>query len=346
MSYPSSLQAIFLVGEQRSGSNLLRLMISNSPAIAAPHPPHILQRIDPIVPVSEILDEPRFETLIETVCRLVETNPVPWLNTALHRSEVRRRCREKHVIAIYGAVMDIHAESNGAHTWMCKSMQNVRWAPALDAYFRDSKYIYLHRDARDVALSFTKAIVGDKHVYFIAKQWAELQRLCLSARRAHDSNRFTTVSYVDITQNAVSTLRGLCSFLGVPFRTEMMQFYDSEEARNTAGASSLWENVVRPLMHDNHQKYLRELSEAQIRLIESVTGSQLDELGYGRVFVEKGREQVFSEEDIVLFREENERLKKLKAEHTDAADAEKRRHQEQVLVELRRALQIRPRIGG
>jgi hypothetical protein len=170
------MQSLFLVGEQRSGSNLLRLMIASSHEIAAPHPPHILQRIDPVVRVSRILDDDKFDQLTEIVCRLVETNPVPWLNTTLDREEVKRRCREKHVIAIYGAVMDIYAESNHARAWMCKSMQNIRWADHLNKYFGNNKYIYLHRDARDVALSFTKAVIGDKHPYFIASNGRQIQR--------------------------------------------------------------------------------------------------------------------------------------------------------------------------
>ena len=41
---------IFMIGTQRSGSNLLRLMLNEPARIAAPHPPHILQRLMPLVP--------------------------------------------------------------------------------------------------------------------------------------------------------------------------------------------------------------------------------------------------------------------------------------------------------
>src|SRR5688500_4540923 len=138
------MQALFLIGEQRSGSNLLRLMLAKSGAIAAPHPPHFLQRLDPIVPVAEQLDSQRFELVVEAACRLVETNPVPWAGTILARADVARRCREQSVVAIFGAVMDVYAEAQGARAWMCKSMQNVRWSHALDAYFGSNKYVFLH----------------------------------------------------------------------------------------------------------------------------------------------------------------------------------------------------------
>jgi hypothetical protein len=337
------MQALFLVGEQRSGSNLLRLMLSNSHTIAAPHPPHILQRIDPVVPVHRILDDHQFNQLVEIVCRLVETNPVLWLNTTLNREDVKRRCREKHVIAIYGAVMDIYGESNGARAWLCKSMQNIRWATPLNNYFGNNKYIFLHRDGRDVALSFTKAVIGDKHVYYLAKQWSELQRLCLDARALLSTDRYFTVSYAELTDETESTLRNLCAFLGIEFGPEMMEFYESEEAKNTAVASSLWENVAKPIMHHNYGKFMKELTEEQVRIFESVAGTELDALGYERAFVKKGEEIQFTPEQIHQFHEENERLKKEQAKKTDPGDAEKRRRQDEVLADLRK--QVREWVG-
>lgn len=332
------MQAILLVGEQRSGSNLLRLMLSGNDAIAAPHPPHVLQRLDPIVRVGEELDGERFEVVVEAVCRLVETNPVPWSKTALDRGEVARRCRARHVVAAFGAVMELHAESQGARSWMCKSMQNIRWAGALDAYFGTNKYVYLHRDPRDVALSFTKAVVGDKHVYFLAKQWAELQRLCLDAAARLGPARFHSVGYRELTADPEATLRRLCAFLDVEFHRGMLDFHESEEARNTAAASSLWENVTRPVMAHNHGKFLEELAEEEVRVIESLAGREMDELGYARAFVAAGSEERFSPERVAGFRKINERQKKLRVETMDADDAERRRRQDAVLVELRAAL--------
>jgi hypothetical protein len=330
------MQAIFLVGEQRSGSNLLRLMISNSHEIAAPHPPHILQRISPIVPVDQPLSDSRFNQLVDIVCELVEKNPVPWLHTSLtNREEVKSRCREKTVIAIYGAVMDIYGESNKATAWMCKSMQNIRWADSLNAYFKNNKYIFLHRDGRDVALSFSKAVIGEKHIYFIAQQWAELQRLCLETQKKIGDSRFHSVSYVDLTENTEDTLRSVCTFLQIEFKPEMMDFYQSEEARNTADASTLWENVTKPIIHKNFNKFLRELSEEQIRIFESVAGNELDALGYQRTAVQKGNEMKFTPDMIAAYKSENEKLKSQQAAKTDPEDAEKRKRQESVITKLK-----------
>ena len=83
------MQAIFMVGEQRSGSNLLRLILNESNSLAAPHPPHILQRMIPLLPAyGDLNNKIKFKKLIDDVCQLVELNPVPWDKVKLNRNEI------------------------------------------------------------------------------------------------------------------------------------------------------------------------------------------------------------------------------------------------------------------
>lgn len=212
------MQAIFMVGEQRSGSNLLRLILNESSSIAAPHPPHILQRFMPLLPVYGSLNKQKsFKRLIDDVCRLVELNPVPWDKVKLDRKEILNRCKEKSLIAVYGAVMDIYAEAHNAKAWMCKSMQNIQWAEDINRYFDKPKYIYLYRDPRDVTLSFTKAVIGEKHPYFIAKQWNDLQKLCIAQLIENGENTVFPISYENLLEDPETIVKELCKFLNIKF---------------------------------------------------------------------------------------------------------------------------------
>ena len=57
-----------MIGTQRSGSNLLRLMLNQVPGIAAPHPPHILQRLMPLVSnYGNIEQKETFQLLVDDV---------------------------------------------------------------------------------------------------------------------------------------------------------------------------------------------------------------------------------------------------------------------------------------
>ena len=328
--------ALFMVGEQRSGSNLLRVMLGQADEIAAPHPPHILERMTPLLPLYGDLDQPdNFVTLVDDVCRLIERNPVPWENiTRFDRDDVISRCRHHSLTAVFGAVMDFYAEANGKEKWLCKSMTYIKYAKELDAYFGDPKYIYLYRDGRDVALSFTKAVIGDKHPYCIAQKWAELQRLCLS-QQDHAPQQVYGVCYEELTAEPEPVLRGLCHFLGIQFRPEMLTGHLSGEAQRTATSSSLWANLSKPIMRHNSQKFLKGLSEAEIRIIESVAGDCLDALGYARAFVPQGEEMHFDVDEVETFEAENQSLMQQRQAETDPEDRRRRNYQMQILAEIK-----------
>jgi hypothetical protein len=327
--------AIFMIGIQRSGSNLLRLMLNELPEIAAPHPPHILQRMMPLIPsYGDLSREKAFSLLVDDVCRLVELNPVPWEGVVLDRKNVAARCRKRNLVAVFGAVYDIMAEAWRARTWCCKSLANVYYLPEIEAYFRDAKYIYLYRDGRDVAVSFRKAVVGEKHFFHIAKEWDEAQRLALDFRSKIPAKRFFNLSYEALTAEPEKTARALCTFLGVRYKPSMLEFYKSGEAKRAASASNLWQNVTSPVMRQNTGKFLKEASEQDVRIFESVAARSMDELGYERVFAKEGAELHFDAEDIRKFDLENKRLKDQVRQTIDSADLKRRGLQEGVIKDI------------
>jgi hypothetical protein len=115
----------------------------------------------------------------------------------------------------------------------------------------------------------------------------------------------------------------------------MLEYHKSEEARRAAESSALWGNVVKPVMADNTRKFLREASEEDISIFESVAGDVLDALGYERVYVPRGKERKFSEADIRRFDEENKRLKEEVLRGVDTEDLKRRDRQSGLLSEIK-----------
>lgn len=334
---------IFMIGTQRSGSNLLRLMLNELPRIAAPHPPHILSRMMPLVSnYGDLEKRGNFTQLVDDVCRLVELNPVPWEGVTLLRRDIQERCRQHTLMAVYEAVYDTMAEAWQARSWCCKSLANIQYLPQIEAHFHSPRYIYLYRDGRDVACSFRKAVVGEKHFYHIAREWAATQQLALGMRDRIGPSRFFSISYESLTGEPEMTMRLLCKFLGVRFNKSMLDFYKSDEARRAAESSELWGNVVKPIMADNSRKFLREASKEDISIFESVAGDVLSVLGYDRVYVPRGGETTFSAEDIRRFDEENLRLKEEVLDRTSAADLKRRDRQAALIQEIRERGQMSP----
>ncbi|MCG8487356.1 MAG: sulfotransferase [Chromatiales bacterium] len=330
------MQPIFMIGMQRSGSNLLRLMLNQLTEVASPHPPHILQRLQPLLNhYGDLSEQSNFNHLVDDVCRLVELNPVAWEDVRLDRGEVASLCRERSLVALHGAVYDLCAKAWGANSWCCKSLANIHHIEAIEHYFKNPKYIFLYRDGRDVALSFTKAVVGEKHIYHIAENWAKTQEIALSLMDKIGPERLMSISYEELTADPAGAGKRLCDFLGFAYSDAMLEYHRSDEARRAADSSSLWDKVAQPVMQNNTRKFMREFSQEDICIFESVAGHVLDQLGYERVHLSKGEEIAFSEQQIQTFKQENERLKLALKEKVDKDDLQRRERQEALLEEIR-----------
>lgn len=320
--------AIFMIGTQRSGSNLLRLMLDQLPEISAPHPPHILQHMTPLMSAyGDLENDEHFNSLVDDICRLVELNPVPWQGVTLDREAIAKRSSARSLMGVFQAVYDKNAEARTAATWCCKSLANIKFLPAIETHFNGAKYIYLYRDGRDVAVSFRKAIVGDKHFYHIARGWARTQRLALAMEAHIGSDRFFRVKYEDMVAEPEIVMRNLCDFLGIEYQHDMLNFHESEEARRAAQSSDLWGNVTQPIMKKNTGKYRTEASEEDIRIFESVAGDVLDALGYQRSVVPAGTEKYYRADQVKIFDAENERIKREVEAGLDSDDRDRRDRQ-------------------
>jgi hypothetical protein len=155
-------------------------------------------------------------------------------------------------------------------------------------------------------------------------------------------SRFISISYESLTSEPELTMRLLCKFLGVRFNQKMLEFYMSDEARRAAESSDLWGNVARPIMADNTRKFLRDASQEDIRIFESVAGDVLSALGYECMYVPEGAKPAFSEEEIRHFNAENRRLKDEVLQRASADDLKRRDRQATLIQEIRDRGQMAP----
>jgi hypothetical protein len=320
-----------MIGTQRSGSNLLRLMLNQLDGVSAPHPPHILERFFPLLPAYKDLTNPfNFTQLVNDVCKLIEFNPVPWTGLKLVAPAIIARCKRPLLTEIFRVIYEMRAERENSRIWICKSLVNIRFADQLEEYGVKPLYIHLFRDGRDVALSFKKAIVGEKHMYHIASQWKEEQEASLLLADKLGSVRVLKVCYEELLADPEKELLKICRFIGAEYNSIALDYFHSEESHKTASSGVMWQNVKKPIISDNFNKFKKELIPQDILLFEQVAGDTLEKLGYSRSFPNNGQ-HVFSSEDIKLFSELNKKLKQEARLQLKPEDLEKRKNQEELI---------------
>lgn len=324
-----------MIGTQRSGSNLLRLMLNQLPEIAAPHPPHILQRFFPLLKYyNNLQQESNLYKLINDVCTLVELNPVPWENIDLDREYIQKNITAPTLIEIYRVIYELNAIHKKSRYWCCKSLANVYYLPEIENSGINPIYLYLYRDGRDVALSFKKAIVGEKHFYPLAQTWHTEQQLALRHCETISEDRVIKVCYEELIHNPKSIIKDICKKLHIEYRSEVMNYFTSEESQRTAQSGEMWANVVNPIMNTNSEKYKREASLQELAIFEGVAGTSLTELGYKNYVLPEGSTLAFSKQTIENFNTENLLQKQEIIKKINPEDINKRNKQENFLMQI------------
>ncbi|MFT3749491.1 MAG: sulfotransferase [Agriterribacter sp.] len=329
------LPGIQFIGTQRSGSNLLRVMLEQHPAIAAPHPPHLLHIFMPLLPLYNPMNENNYKLLLSDMVGYVNANPVPWKGVQFDKADMFAQSTRYHIFEVFRLIYETVAKSKSAQYWCCKSMQNLYYSREMEEYGLDLKYIFLYRDGRDAALSFKKAIVGDKHVYHLAKQWKEEQDICLELYKQYGDKKVFLLNYEKLVVEPENCVRSLCAFLNIEYLDEMMRFYESSSSKSAAAAGEMWKNLEKPVMQNNTNKYLKELSVEEIEIYELVAGSTLQALGY-TLSSKLLHPEWLSAEAILRYDEENKERKKRFIAIAPKNDIEKRQPQLDILQNIKK----------
>jgi hypothetical protein len=329
-------QAIQFIGTQRSGSNLLRIMLDQFPEVFGPHPPHILVTFYPLLKYyGNLEDTTHFKKLIEDVCRLVEVNPVPWDGVYLDREKIFKRCRRHTLLEVFIQINEFECAESGKKIWCCKSMESLYLLDKFREEGFEPLYLYLYRDGRDVALSFKKAIVGEKHIYNLAVKWKADQDTCLKELDRLSATRYVKIKYEDYIADSHFFIGEICGKTGITYKNVVDDFYKSEESKRTAAGGKMWENVTKPVMKDNYGKFLKELTEEEILIFEQVAGDTLLKLGYKLHLLKPGETKIFTSEEIAAFNAENQRLKGEIVHQLPPDDILKRKLQADIIAEIK-----------
>ena len=151
------MQFFQIIGTQRSGSNLLRLILNEFSEIYAPHPPHLLSNFYPIKDKYQNGD-----MLINDMIDWVKKNPVKW-DIVPSKKSIEKLINEKNVFQIFKA---LYSYSNPKF-WCCKSLDNFNFYNNNSFKNLDPIYIYIFIVMAEMSLRLSKKHQSVKSIYII-----------------------------------------------------------------------------------------------------------------------------------------------------------------------------------
>ncbi len=274
------MDPIFIIGTERTGTNLLRLILNSHADIAIPHPPHIMKNLSCLEPFyGDLSVDKNFRKLIRDVVTTVRLHPYPW-GISLDQEKIFRLAKARDLISVCFAIYEQYRESTGKTRWGCKSTFMIYHVAMIRKYYPTAKFIYMVRDGRDVAASAKKTIFNHYCVYFTARLWSLEQQIGIFWLNKLSGQDIFLLRYEDLLQGPEETVRSLCKFLNEPYQDNLLDFFKSEEARKSARLSLAWKNTSSPILKDNSAKFKRELRKKEIDLFEAIAFRELDRFSY------------------------------------------------------------------
>lgn len=293
------ISPVLILGSERSGTNLLRALLSTHSQIASPPPAGFIEILGGIqsryFPVG---CPPYLNELIADVILHTKTHHNPW-DIELNPDVIKARLNELTLWDIFRVVNEIYAEKFECRCWCSKEPGLFRYINELAECLPNAKFVYLVRDGRDVAASMLKGHLHEFHVYFAAQTWASTQRICLKAINDPDvSERIYLLKYEDLIDDTKGAMQDLMQFIGFEFEEMQLEYHRDEKVLKHSSKSRLWGNLAQPINKKNKGSYKSALGMKNVEIFESVAWEEMQALGYE---TDTSHNRTFTGIDIRIF---------------------------------------------
>jgi len=299
------MKPIFYISSERSGTNFFRNFIHAHSNAYFPHNPSIYEDFKSLEPSYKSKDELVFDAI-----GLIKFNHDPW-DFIPTEEDVLERLTEVSSLEITKVIYELCAEHYGVDYIGIKNVHFAKRVVEIYETFENPKFIYQYRDPRDCAASWLTINSGPKHVYHAAERWNKEQnevKAVMDDLKAKGD--FMMFSYENLVSNADEMVEKVCDFLGMTYEPEMLDFHKTREAKKSAKMHKAWNNLAKPVMKNNFNKFESKLSVEQIDIIEGVCGENMHRLGYELKNPKwQSAARSFDSTEIANYDEENQRLR-------------------------------------
>ena len=281
-----AIKPFFIVGCGRSGTTLLRSLLNNHPEIAIP--------LESLFLVDYLKVSKEFEFNYLKRMFLHEPELRDW-GIEIQSEEVDGCTNIEDLIF---RVHELYANSHGKSRWGQKTPRFVRFMDLILEHFPASRFVHLVRDPRAVANSLIHSNVHRSNPYHAAKRWSMDIHFGLDFEQ-----RFPGIlhrmSYESLVANPEDALQQLTDFLEIPYSETMLSEVRSSASEYTRFYEQIHSNIDLAPSSTFINRWRSELPPDEIQLIEALSGNQMEELGYQRIYPEESLSEINTRRSLI-----------------------------------------------
>jgi hypothetical protein len=268
----------FIVGNQRSGTTLLRAMFDSHPDMAIPPESYWVVGLSrQFADDGERFDQQRFaRTLLEHDRFRFFRIPEEDLRGALQLGKPKSYSDGVRI------VYELYARMHGKKRYGDKTPRYVVDLPLLAGLFPEARFIHIIRDGRDAALSLMDVPFGPNGIQEAARLWRRRVRAGREGGKQLGAGRYREIRYEELIDRPEDVLRSMCPFAGLDFDPSMLLYH--ERADRILSSEERRDQHTR--LNRPPTKGLRDwhtqMSAQDLAVFEAIAGDLLEELGYER----------------------------------------------------------------
>ncbi|MEM7501095.1 MAG: sulfotransferase [Pseudomonadota bacterium] len=266
----------FIVGSQRSGTTMLRLMINMHSRLCVPfESAFIVEFFNKRDVYGDLSEKRNVEAMLDAI---VEHSYVKKGNLIADKREILSAPITDYA-SLLAAIFEAYARNAGKARWGDKTPRYVTDIDVLVKLFPGCKIIHVVRDGRDVALSLRALSWGTKHVPRLAQEW-RWKTLLAHKMGSLLGDDYLEVRYEDLVLKSEDTLRCICSFLSEDFQPAMLDYSESAKSEMPTESMAYHSTSVKPPDESKVFKWETGMSAADQTLYEHSARDALDQFGY------------------------------------------------------------------
>jgi len=271
---------IFIIGAQRSGTTLLRYILSSHPRIYIPPESNFIPRYFGSDPTGSLSRESAIE-IVEGILtyRMFfkdwdtdRPDPVRLVDSLPYLTPVQ----------ILDALYTQYALIYDAKRWGDKSPIYSDYIDLLDEIFPHAQFIHIVRDGRDVALSMLSSYYSMRFFYFdlyyAATTWKQRVSIARNSGKRLGPEKYYELCYENLTTNSITEIKKVCDFLNEDFHENMVQPHST--AKGSHHSKGIHSSTRKPLNAASVGKWKTQMSLEDQRLFQNIAGDLTNELGY------------------------------------------------------------------
>ena len=264
---------VFIVGANRSGTTLLRLILNAHPRIGIPDELIYFHSFLAGVPIEHWRDpDLSTEEYKSFVDRFLTENcrPLDELDKGALKEEILAGARDFR--RPYRCALEAWARHHDKDRWGEKTPGNLFYADVLLEMFPKAQFLYMIRDPRAGVASMQGVSFFPDDVVFnaLSRRKHDVRGRVLLERSVPDTQRMT-VRYEDLVRAPESQTRAICRFLGEDFSPQMLHFHRDADDYMTDEAEERYNaTATRPITDDRIDAWCDRLAPDQVAAVESI----------------------------------------------------------------------------